>query len=228
MNCFANAASDAALAELLAPRNGVAEPSPGFVARCGTFLERSGWLKSVAGEADFAAAAHALAKALLNKLGIVVSGVSGVGKTAFLKAAFGASRLGTAFVDLSDPVEAEKLDALVWPNYRKQLLEMHVILDDMGSEARMTNFGQNRELAAEFVHAYHARGRGRLFVSTNLDGRKFLDRYEERVFTRLMEICVPLKFTGGDKRTKAAANRGPAANCGAAANCGPAAKGGAA
>ena len=201
MTCSASAVSDAVLAGLLAPRNGVAEPRPELVARLGGLLERNGWLKSVAGEADFAAAAHALAKALLNKLGIVVSGVSGVGKTAFLKAAFGASRLGTAFVDLSDPVEAEKLDALVWPNYRKQLLEMNVILDDMGSEARMNCFGQNRELAAEFVHAYHARGQGVLLVSTNLDGRQFLERYQQRVLSRLLEICVPLKFTGKDKRS---------------------------
>lgn len=201
MTCSASAVSDAVLAGLLAPRNGAAEPTPELVARLGGLLERNGWLKSVAGEADFAAAAHAFAKAVTNRMGVLASGASGVGKTAFLKAAFGASRRGTAFVELSDPVEAEKLDALVWPNYRKELLAMHVILDDMGSEARMTNFGQNRELAAEFVHAYHARGQGVLLVSTNLDGRQFLERYQQRVLSRLLEICVPLKFTGKDKRS---------------------------
>lgn len=213
MTCSASAVSDAVLAGLLAPRNGAAEPRPELVARLGGLLERNGWLKSVAGEADFAAAAHAFAKAVTNRKGVLASGASGVGKTAFLKAAFGASRRGTAFVELSDPVEAEKLDALAWPNYRKELLAMHVILDDMGSEARMTNFGQNRELAAEFVHAYHARGQGVLLVSTNLDGRQFLERYQQRVLSRLLEICVPLKFTGGNKRT---AGGGPAAKGGTA------------
>ena len=133
--------------------------------------------------------------------------------SAFARAAFGKTKRGTAFVDLGEPADAEMLDANEHPDQRECLMDMHVVLDDMGAEARQSNFGQPREVAGEFVHAYHARGQGLLVVTTNLEGPQFLERYQQRVATRLMEICVPLKFTGGNKRT---AGGGPAAKGGAA------------
>ena len=44
------------------------EPSPELVAKAGAYLERRGWTRSVAGEADFAAASLALARCSLDGL----------------------------------------------------------------------------------------------------------------------------------------------------------------
>ena len=103
-------------------------------------------------------------------------------------------------VDLSSPVCAELLDERVWPTWNAETLERSVILDDLGSESPVSDFGIRRELASEFIVRYHSRGQRRLFVTTNLTGQQMLDRYGPRICSRIKELTLPLNLTGGDKR----------------------------
>ena len=78
---------------------------------------------------------------------------------------------------------------------------MNVVLDDLGAEPPVCSYGVRRELAGEFITRYHMLGRGRLFITTNLDGDAMLNQYTMRITSRLKDLCVPLHLTGRDKRT---------------------------
>ena len=206
------------------------EPSPELVAKAGAYLERRGWTMSVAGEADFAAASHALAMCSLDglsgganppgeprldgdvsphlqparRLGIFAFGRYGCGKTALLKAISPLFE-PVHFVPLNDPHYAELMDAEMWPNWNGDAIRCSVILDDLGAESAVTDYGIKRETAAEFVVRYHREGGGRLFVTTNLTGEEIAERYTARLTSRIKELCIPLHLKGADKRKWGAA-----------------------
>ena len=175
------------------------EPSPELVAKAAAYLERRGWTRAVAGDADFAAASLALARCSVQRRGIFAFGRYGCGKTAFLKAIMPLFT-PVRFVPLNDPEEAELMDADIWPNWNADALRNNVMLDDFGAESAKCDYGVKHELAAEFVVRYHMRGRGRLFVSTNLTGEELAERYTARLTSRIKELCLPLHFAGSDKR----------------------------
>ena len=178
--------------------------------RAGEFLERGGWLRSVAGERDFREAARALAAcSLTERKGIYAWGGFGCGKTAFIAAATRITRLPTATIPLA--TESDRLDRDVWPNFNDELLGMNVVLDDLGAEPPVCSYGVRRELAGEFITRYHLLGRGRLFITTNLDGEAMLSQYTMRITSRLKDLCVPLHLTGRDKRTWTKPREGGAA-----------------
>ncbi len=203
------------------------EPEPELVAKAGAYLERRGWTKSVAGEADFAAASLALARCSLDglsgganppgeprldgdvsphlqparRLGIFAFGRYGCGKTAFMRAIKPLFR-PVHFVPLNDPEIAVLLDE---PEWIADAMRCNVILDDLGAESAVTDYGIKREFAAEFVVRYHREGGGRLFVTTNLTGEEIAERYTARLTSRIKELCIPLHLTGADKRKWGAA-----------------------
>ena len=198
------------------------EPSPELVAKAGAYLERRGWTRSVAGEADFAAASLALARCSLDGLsgganppgeprldgdvsphlqparrrGIFAFGRYGCGKTALMRAIKPLFR-PVHFVPLNDPEIAALLDE---PEWIADAMRCNVILDDLGAESAVTDYGIKRETAAEFVVRYHQRGRARLFITTNLTGEEIAERYTARLTSRIKELCIPLHLKGADKR----------------------------
>ena len=175
------------------------EPSPELVAKAAAYLERRGWTRAVAGDADFDAASLCLARCSVQRRGIFAFGRYGCGKTAFLRAIrplFSPAR----FVPLNDPEEAELMDADIWPNWNADALRCNMMLDDLGAESAKCDYGVRHELAAEFVVRYHMRGRGRLFLSTNLTGEELAERYTARLTSRIKELCLPLRLAGPDKR----------------------------
>ena len=207
------------------------EPSPELIAKAGAYLERRGWTRELAGEADFAAASLALARCSLDGLpgganppgeprldgdvsphpqparrrGIFAFGRYGCGKTALLKAIRPLFE-PVHFVPLNDPDYAELMDSELWPNWNADAIRCSVMLDDLGAESAITDYGIKREPAAEFVVRYHrARmsspgGGARLFVTTNLTGEELAERYTARLTSRLKELCLPLHLKGADKR----------------------------
>ena len=189
------------------------EPEPELVAKAGAYLERRGWTKSVAGEDDFAAASLALARCAMGdtqpstlnhqpaRLGIFAFGRYGCGKTALMRAIKPLFR-PVHFVPLNDPEIAALLDE---PEWIADAMRCNVILDDLGAESAVTDYGIKRELAAEFVVRYHREGGGRLFVTTNLTGEEIAERYTARLTSRIKELCIPLHLTGADKRKWGAA-----------------------
>ena len=177
------------------------EPSPELVAKAGAYLERRGWTRSVAGEADFAAASLALARCSVQRRGIFAFGRYGCGKTALMRAIKPLFR-PVHFVPLNDPEIAALMDE---PEWNGDAIRCSVILDDLGAESAVTDYGIKRETAAEFVVRYHQRGGGRLFVTTNLTGEEIAERYTARLTSRIKELCVPLHLKGADKRKWGAA-----------------------
>ena len=186
------------IAEAPAP---LAEPTDAMVQSAERRLAASGWLREVAGERDFAAAARALAKVAANRrAGLLVWGGFGSGKTALVRALCSMLVKPPIWVDLGSPEKAELLDARVWPYWNDVALGHCVVLDDLGAEATLNDYGIRRELAGEFVVRYHLRGSGRLFVTTNLSGEELEARYTMRVCSRLKDLMVPLHLKGADKR----------------------------
>ena len=219
--------------EIAAPKP-TPEPSPELVAKSGAYLERRGWTSGIAGEEDFAAASRALARCILDGLsgganppgeprldgdvsphlqparrrGIFVYGSYGSGKTAFLTAIRPLFR-PVHFVPLNDPDYAELMDANIWPNWTEDAIRCNVMLDDLGAESAITDYGIKRETAAEFIVRFHRHQFGfkprRLFVTTNLTGEELAERYTARLTSRIKELCLPLHLRGADKRKWGAA-----------------------
>ena len=183
----------------------IPEPAAEKVERAGRCLAMNGWNPNVAGEADFTAACSAWAKCTcVPRKGLFIHGSFGCGKTALMEAI--RRTVGGLWVNLANPDEAERLDAKVWPNWNADAMRRTVFLDDLGAESAANEYGVRRELAGEFIVAYHRMGEGRLYVTTNLSGENMVDRYGSRVCSRLKELCLPLHLAGADKRKWGGAN----------------------
>ena len=162
-------------------------------------LERGGWHREIAGDEDFIAAVGAFAECAMNpRKGVYVRGDYGCGKTSLVRAALRRTRIETIPVSLA--TDWERLDPEEWSYFIDELMRCNVVLDDLGAEPPISCFGVRRELAGEFIVRYHLHGRGRLFITTNLDGKALAERYTMRVGSRLRELCIPLHLKGGDKR----------------------------
>lgn len=150
---------------------------------------------------DFDAGVRAVIAAYSTpSLGIVVSGEYGCGKTAFVKAATNYHGYPTLF-DMNVPSDREMLDPDGgYAETRRELFTHDVIIDDLGAELRKHYGEPDYSEARDFICEYHARGRGRLFITTNLRVTELLDRYGGRLVDRLKEIGVPVRFYGGSKR----------------------------
>ena len=131
------------------------------------------------------------------RVGMIISGDYGCGKTFFVKCL----KLQATFVDLTLAETVEWLDQ--HKGYQSSLDEMcerNVILDDLGAENIKNEYGVKRDIVGEFICRYHTKGKGRLFITTNLRGPELLDRYGGRVVDRLKQLCVPFHMKGKSKR----------------------------
>lgn len=177
------------------------KPEPSVIDYAARSLERSGWFESIAGSEDFAAAARAVAKlTLIPRKGLFVWGAFGCGKTSLLRALTKCIQSPYKWVNLGDSEHAQYLDADNYPNWNKEACEGNIILDDLGAEATISDYGVLHEYAGEFIVRYHLRGHDRLFVTTNLSGEELQKRYTMRVCSRLKELTIPLHLKGNDKR----------------------------
>ena len=164
-------------------------------------LEKHGFSKSIAGKADFNAAVKACEiMAASPNLGLIVSGKYGVGKTKLLNAIKSLMADKPAWINLGDPNDLECLTD-EWMDYHcANFYKRNVILDDLGAEKPVNEYGVRSEIVADFIIRYHLQGKGRIIISTNLNTVGIDDRYGGRFLSRLKDLCVPLRFTGNDKR----------------------------
>lgn len=163
-------------------------------------VTHNGFDMTTAGD-DFAPLCAAASKAFSithpRRVGMIISGDYGCGKTFFVKCL----KLQGQFIDLNLAETVEWLDQ--HGGYQSSLDEMcerNVILDDLGAENIKNEYGVKRDIVGEFICRYHTRGKGRLFITTNLRGPELLDKYGGRVVDRLKQLCVPFHMEGKSKR----------------------------
>ena len=164
-------------------------------------LGHRGWTKDVAGALDFDTACKSWAAIAPNpRMGLLVWGAFGCGKTSLVRAVTRTTKLGTAWISCGDPEQVERLLVEDWPTHNRELLGVNIVIDDMGAESPKCDYGIRRELVGELICRYRLYGQGRLFVTTNLGADLLTDRYTMRVCSRLKDLTIPLHLTGGDKR----------------------------
>lgn len=163
-------------------------------------LREYGFKREVAGANDFDKAIKAANYIIANPgKGLMITGLTGSGKTTFAKALRSIDKLSCMIhctADISD---------LASPQMQEDFTRSSVIIDDLGSEKEYNEFGVKRELVAEFINAFYIanverKSGNRLVITSNLSGEDFLARYGARVYSRLKEMCAFVKFEGKDKR----------------------------
>lgn len=168
-----------------------------------TRLERAGWLRSVAGEKDFSLAVSAITDAVNSGRGLLISGAAGVGKTALAKAMVMFFRHEHSFLYCKDPKH------IGWMRRSREFYyHRDVILDDIGVEDIIHEYGNVIDVVGDFIQMYHLNGRGMFVATTNLHATRvdgvdgINEKYGGRVLSRLLEMCVVLKLSGQDKRER--------------------------
>lgn len=166
-----------------------------------TLVKAKGFDPEVCGENDFKLLIDAAHKAFNittpRRVGMIITGDYGCGKTRFVKSL----RLGGSFIDLNITEAIEFIDQR--GGYASSIDDMcrsNIVLDDLGAENIKNEYGVKRDVVGEFICRYHVKGEGRLFITTNLRGEELLDRYGGRVVDRLKQMCVPVHMNGKSKR----------------------------
>lgn len=165
-------------------------------------LERGGFRSDVAG-ADFARIVRGAAKASASGKGLLLSGRTGRGKTLAMRCLFPATlppKRDCRWVDCYDSAQVNWLgdrDILVWAST--------LVLDDIGAERIVSDYGVMREPVADFFMALSRRrdsgmGAPRICATTNLDSAAMAARYGDRMLSRLLDVVVPVVLAGEDKR----------------------------
>ena len=62
------------------------------------------------------------------------------------------------------------------------------------------SYGTREDLVGRLIMDYHLRGRGRLFVTTNLTPDGLAELRDNRLISRLQGLCLGLNSQGGTKR----------------------------
>jgi len=171
-------------------------------------LEQHGFREKIAGKLAFSQAVKAiyeLGDAKANPIsGLLISGECGVGKT-FL------ARIILKILNCYDYHEISLGSGI---NGVKKLFDdesecnyynVPLLLDDLGSEPQVNDYGVKHDVMSEFIFDWHARWvnatyRPLLIITTNLNAADVQDRYGVRTMSRLGEICMFWRMPGGDKR----------------------------
>lgn len=179
------------------------KPTPETVTRCGELLHAYGFRREIASPENFDIASRSAAYSAVNRIGIMVLGNVGLGKTKFLEAYSricpSINGLETRFFTMKDPDQASYLNRMVYDDYVRSLMSFNVIIDDLGAENPVNWYGNKSEAVLDFILSYTVNGRGMLSLSTNLDSDKLLDRYTKRIDC-LKEHMIPAIFKGRDLR----------------------------
>lgn len=126
-----------------------------------------------------------------NGRGLLLMGGTGNGKTLMLDAV-------AAVMLVKLKVFCNKVAACDIANVtqlRKACAQRFSILDDLGTESDLVDFGARKSIAEEFVYSIEAAGSLGM-ISTNLDPTMIKQRYGERVLDRLRGGFFTVHFGG--------------------------------
>ena len=134
------------------------------------------------------------------KTGMILYGPVGTGKT------FAAACIANHLIDKGKKVlltNMSRVEDGVWEDRQGYIASMNVndllILDDFGTE-RSTEYVQ--EIVQEVIDSRYRSGKA-IIITTNLTGEQLKapdDVRKQRVFSRIYEMCVPVKVDGTDRR----------------------------
>ena len=160
-------------------------------------LEENGWVKSIAGDAEFNKAVSAIQAMFSSGRGLLVTGDAGCGKTQLMSA-------------LRDWLNSDTLNWMYckepkdvnYMRYDDDAIKGNVFVDDIGCEEIIREYGNIVDVVGDYIQRYHYRGNGRFIATTNLNSQQINERYGARCLDRLLEMCVVLKLNGKTKRER--------------------------
>ena len=160
-------------------------------------LEENGWVKSIAGDAEFNKAVSAIQAMFSSGRGLLVTGDAGCGKTQLMSA-------------LRDWLNSDTLNWMYckepkdinYMRYDDDAIKGNVFVDDIGCEEIIREYGNIVDVVGDYIQRYHYRGTGRFIATTNLNSQQINERYGARCLDRLLEMCVVLKLNGKTKRER--------------------------
>lgn len=160
-------------------------------------LEENGWVKSIAGDAEFNKAVSAIQAMFSSGRGLLVTGDAGCGKTQLISAIRDWLNSGTLnWMYCKEPKDVNYM------RYDDDAIKGDVFVDDIGCEEIIREYGNIVDVVGDYIQRYHYRGNGRFIATTNLNSQQINERYGARCLDRLLEMCVVLKLNGKTKRER--------------------------
>ena len=160
-------------------------------------LEENGWVKSIAGDAEFNKAVSAIQAMFSSGRGLLVTGDAGCGKTQLMSAIRDWLNSGTLnWMYCKEPKDINYM------RYDDDAIKGNVFVDDIGCEEIIREYGNIIDVVGDYIQRYHYRGNGRFIATTNLNSQQINERYGARCLDRLLEMCVVLKLNGKTKRER--------------------------
>lgn len=179
------------------------EPTDDYLAKFAAWVERLGFKRDIAGAEFFDEAIKVAATARLNHLGVFAFGPPGTGKTLFIRSIsrpFVPNSNITYYFNLKDPNAIKSMR-----DYADFYCKQDIVIDDLGCEAMINEYGVLHEPAIELIQAHWALNeylppekRHTVSVATNLD-EEGLHRYSKRI-DFVHEMMLPIEFNGESKR----------------------------
>lgn len=81
--------------------------------------------------------------------------------------------------------------------------QVDLVIDDIGTERESVHFGARSWSVSDLLHARYViwcKTGARTHITTNLPIPDLQRRYDERIISRMREMCVHASFTGSDRR----------------------------
>jgi DNA replication protein DnaC len=140
-----------------------------------------------------------------NRRGLLLWGPPGTGKT-FAASALHLPRVVTA-CEIVERWRENERSCGEWLNPQRFDVVpdgyLDLTIDDLGEEEVLNLYGNKFDALATVIcerYVLWQRGAGKTYITTNLRPDKLKARYGSRVYSRLMEICSWIEFSGADRR----------------------------
>lgn len=166
-------------------------------------LVGNGWDKTIAGD-NHEKVVKALQAMWKTGRGLLVTGPCGCGKTHLARCLFKYWRM-----EVSRWLYVKDMRCLQFmKNSPEFYYNNSVVLDDIGSEEIIKDYGNTVDVVGDFIQKYHYYGKRRFIGTTNLNAEQLggsessVGKYGPRVLDRLLDMCVVLKMSGKSKRER--------------------------